>query len=215
MKSSIILVAFFTFFTFSTQLSAQNLNLPDAKSKKYAPHYTYLQLDVNYLNYPIKRINTNGLSINGAAVFNDRVATGLSLDITDSRRIPFSVGSVNMDNVFEYSQISWYNEVFFHPNSRIDISLPLKLGVGHATLNPQDQFTFGETVFSSKNVIAEDHFFVSEFGLNISVHLIKTLDLNVGSTYRLVSGAGGFVSDNDFFNYSIHAGLRFRLAGKK
>lgn len=215
MKSSIILIAFFTFFTFFTQLSAQNLNLPEPKSKKYAPHYTYLQLDVNYLNYAIKRISTNGFSINGAAVFNDRVATGLSLDITDSRKIPFSVGSVSTQNVFEYSQISWYNEIFFHPNSRIDISLPIKFGVGHATINPQDKFTFGETVFSSKNVIAEDHFFVSEFGLNISAHIVKNLDLNIGSTYRLVSGAGGFVSDNDFFNYSIHAGLRFRLAGKK
>jgi hypothetical protein len=215
MKSSVILIAFFNFFTFFTQLSAQNLNLPDTKSKKYAPHYTYLQLDINYLNYPIKRINTNGLSVNGAAVFNDRVATGLSLDITDSRKIPFSGSGGSVQNVFEYSQISWYNEIFFHPNSRIDVSLPLKFGVGHATISPQDKFTFGETVFSSKNVMAEDHFFVSEFGVNISVHLIKTLDLNVGSTYRLVSGANGFVSDSDFFNYSIHAGLRFRLAGKK
>ena len=68
---------------------------------------------------------------------------------------------------------------------------------------------------SSVNAMAEDHFFVSEFGVNISVHLIKTLDLNVGTTYRLVSGANGFVKDNDFFNYSIHAGLRFRLAGRK
>ena len=216
MKSSIILIAFFNFLTLFTQLSAQNLNLPEPKSKKNAPHYTYLQLDINYLNYPIKRINTNGLSVNGAAVFNDRVATGLSLDVTDSRKIPFSRGSgPNEPNVFEYSQISWYNEIFFHPNSRIDISLPLKLGVGHATINPQDKFTFGETVFSSENAMTQDHFFVSEFGLNISVHLIKTLDLNVGSTYRLTSGASGFVSDSDFFNYSIHAGLRFRLAGRK
>jgi hypothetical protein len=211
MKSFMVFVLFSLFVV---GLSAQNLHLPDAKHKKYAPHYTYLQLDVNYLYYPIKGFNTNGLSVNGAAVFNDRVATGLSLDITDSRRIPFG-GIVTESNVFEYSQISWYNEIFFHPNSRIDISLPLKLGVGHATVSPRDKFTFGETVFSNNNVIAEDHFFVSEFGVNLSVHLIKTLDLNVGSTYRLVSGANGFVKDNDFFNYSIHAGLRFRLAGRK
>ena len=213
---SFSVVTFLNFLTLFTQLSAQNLNLPEPKSRKNAPHYTYLQLDINYLNYPIKRVNTNGLSVNGAVVFNDRLATGLSLDVTDSRKVPFSRGGgPNEPNVFEYSQISWYNEIFFHPNSRIDVSLPLKIGLGHATISPQEQFTFGETVFSSKNVMAEDHFLVSEFGVNVSVHLIKTLDLNVGTTYRLASGAGGFVTNSDFFSYSVHAGLRFRLAGRK
>jgi hypothetical protein len=205
----------FVALLFFSGLSAQSLHLPNGKSKKTGLKYSYLQLDVNYLNYPIKSINTNGLSINGAVILGDRLGTGLSLDVTDSRKIPFSRGGISEPNVFEFTQFSFYNEVFFHPNSRIDVSLPIKLGVGHATINSPDKFSFGETVFSNKNVIAEDYFFVSEFGLNISVHLIKTLDLNVGSTYRLTSGAGGFISDSDFFNYSIHAGLRFRLAGKK
>jgi hypothetical protein len=195
-------------------LSAQNLHLPTEKSSKMGVHYSYLQLDINYLNYPIKGFNTSGLSVNGAAVFNDRLATGLSLDVTDSRQIPFTLNGVSEPNVFEYAQFSWYNEVFFHPNSRIDVSLPLKIGLGHATVNPKDKFTFGETLFSSRNVFAEDYFFISEFGLNISVHLIRTLDFNIGSSYRLASGANGFIADNDFFNYSIHAGLRFRLRGK-
>jgi hypothetical protein len=195
-------------------MSAQNLHLPNEKTHTSKVHYSYLQLDINYLSYPIKDINTVGLSVNGAAVFNDRLATGLSLDVTDSRKIPLVRGGVSEANVFEYSQISWYNEVFFHPNSRIDVSLPIKLGLGHATVSPVEKFAFGETIFSTKDVYAHDYFFVSEFGLNISVHLIRTLDLNVGSSYRLASGANGFITDNDFFNYSIHAGLRFRLRGK-
>lgn len=212
MKKSI----FFLFMSLIiNELSAQSLFLPNEKPKHHGVHYSYLQLDINYLNYPIKKINTNGLSVNGAVIFNDRLGTGLSLDLTDSRSIAFVRDGKDQPNVFEYSQFSWYNEIFFHPNSRIDISLPVKLGVGHATVNPQEKFQFGETLFSSKNVFAEDYFFVSEFGVNISMHLIQMIDLNVGSTYRLVSGANGFVTDNDFFNYSIHAGLRFRLAGKK
>jgi hypothetical protein len=204
----------FFMLLFIQDLSAQNLHLPTPKSGRLNVHYSYLQLDVNYLNYPIKGINTNGLSVNGAAVFNDRLATGLSLDLTDSRKIAYTPDGISIPNVFEYSQFSFYNEVFFHPNSRIDVSLPIKLGLGHATFSPQDKFTFGETLFSNENVFVEDYFFVSEFGLNLSVHLIKTLDFNIGSSYRLVSGANGFITDNDFFNYSIHAGLRFRLRGK-
>ena len=60
----------------------------------------------------------SGLSIIGAAVFDDRLATGLSLDETGSRKIPFLKGGVSIPNVFEYAQISLYNEVFFHPNRR-------------------------------------------------------------------------------------------------
>ncbi len=194
-------------------LSAQKLHLPNGKPKT-SFSYSYLQLDVNYLNYPIKNVTTHGFSINGAAVFGDRLATGLSLDLTDSRRILFISGGVSEPNVFEFSQISFYNEVFFHPNSRIDVSLPVKFGLGHATINQQDEFLFGETLFSNKNVIAGDYFFVSELGVNISIHLIRALDLNIGGSYRLTSGANGIVVNDDFFNYSVHAGLRFRIAGK-
>jgi hypothetical protein len=195
-------------------LTAQTLHLPDAKPKK-SFRYTYLQLDINYLNYPIKNVTTHGLSFNGAAVFGDRLATGLSIDITDTRDIPFTRGGVNEPNVFEYTQVSFYNEVFFHPNSRLDISLPIKFGLGHAAINSPENFQFGETLFSNKNVKADDFFFVSELGVNLSVHLIRTLDFNVGGSYRLTSGANGIVANDDFLNYSLHAGLRFRLAGKK
>lgn len=200
---------------FGGSMSAQKLHIPDENTKKPLFKYSYLQLDVNFLNYPIKNVNTNGLSVNGAAVFGDRLATGLSIDITDSRKLSFAQAGLTEPNVFEYSQFSFYNEVFFHPNSRIDISLPIKLGIGHATVNPRDKFLFGETLFSNKDVLAGDYFFVSELGVNLSAHLIRTLDFNIGGSYRLTSGANGIVADDDFFNYSIHAGLRFRSAGKK
>ena len=205
---------FFIVFTCSSLIS-QKLHLPDETSNRHSLKYTYLQLDINYLNYPIKNVQTNGLSFNGAAVFGDRLATGLSIDITDTRKFPFMKDNKNEPNVFEYSQLSFYNEVFFHPNSRIDVSLPLKLGLGHATVNPVNQFQFGETLFSSKNVLADDYFFVSELGLNLSVHIIRTLDFNIGGSYRLTSGANGIFANDDFLNYSLHAGLRFRLSGKK
>ena len=193
---------------------AQTLYLPEKKVHHKSLHYSYLQLDINYLNYPIRQINTNGISVIGAAVFNDRLATGLGIDVTDSRNIPFLRNGVNQPNVFEYTQFSFYNEVFFHPNSRIDISLPIKLGLGHASVSPQDNFRFGETVFSSKNTMDEDYFFVSELGVNVSVHIIRSLDFNIGGSYRLTVGAQGLVGNDDFLNYAIHAGLRFRIAGK-
>jgi hypothetical protein len=195
--------------------NAQELNLPKAQTKVSSFNYSYLQLDINFLHYPIKNVNTNGLSVAGSVVFGDRWATGLALDVTDSRRIAFSRTGISEPNVFEFTQFSLYNELFFHPNSRIDVSLPFKLGIGHATFNPPTDFVFGRTLFSQRNVLGSDYFFMSELGANISIHLMKTLDLNLGSSYRVAWGANGIVMDNDFLNYSLHAGFRFRLAKRK
>lgn len=200
---------------FCYSLSSQKLHLPNESHKSLSFRYSYLQLDINYLNYKIRNFNTTGLSFIGAAVFGDRLATGLSLDITDTRKIPFNRSGISEPNVFEYSQISFYNEAFFHPNSRIDISLPIKLGLGHAAVSLNEAFTFGKTLFSSKSIIDEAYFFVSELGVNVSVHIVRSLDLNIGGSYRLTAGANGFVGNDDFLNYAIHAGLRFRIAGKK
>ena len=212
MKLKIIAILFIFLNVFFSQLTAQELYLENARPKPHLFKYSYLQLDVNYLHYQIKNTPTSGLSVNGAAVFGDRFATGLALDITDSRRVPFFQAGANVPNVFEYSQVSWYNELFFHPDSRIDISLPLKLGVGHATVSPQQNFRFGETLFSGKNRLSNDYFFVSEFGVNVSAHLLRTLDLNVGGSYRLTSGANGQVINDGYTNYAVHVGLRFRIS---
>lgn len=200
---------------FCYSLTAQKLHLPADNHTSHSFKYSYLQLDINYLSYKIRNINTNGLTFSGAAVFGDRLATGLSLDITDTRKFPFNRAGISEPAVFEYSQISFYNEVFFHPNSRIDISLPIKLGLGHAAVSPTEAFTFGETLFSSKSTMDEDYFFVSELGVNVSVHIVRSLDFNIGGSYRLTAGANGLVGNDDFLNYAIHAGLRFRIAGKK
>lgn len=212
MKASIVSMFLFLFCNW---LSAQQFHLPKDKPLTGSFTYSYLQLDVNYLHYPIKNTNTNGFSVSGAAVFGNRLATGLGLDVTDSRNMTFVQKGVEISNIFEYSQLSFYNEVFFHPDSRIDISLPLKLGLGHATVSVPENFTFGETLFSSKNKIVDDYFFVSELGVNASVHLLRSLDFNIGGSYRLTAGANSVAIDDDFFNYSIHAGLRFRIGGRK
>lgn len=214
MKTLIIVILSIFSSTFASSLSAQQLYLDNARPQTHNFKYSYLQLDINYLHYQIKNTPTNGLSIAGAAVFGDRLATGLALDITDSRKIPFLQVGTNVPNVFEYTQFSFYNEVFFHPDSRIDVSLPLKLGLGHATVSSQDDFTFGESIFSNKNRLYDDYFFVSELGVNVSAHLLKTLDLNIGGSYRLTSGANGQVINDGYTNYSLHAGLRFRLSAK-
>ncbi|MBL7818722.1 MAG: hypothetical protein JNL70_27230 [Saprospiraceae bacterium] len=210
-----IVIVFFLIYNQSVSLLAQKMNLPKATSDEKHFNYSYLQLDINFLNYPIRHVNTNGLSVSGSAIFGDRLGVGLSVDITDSQKAALSMTTTNKANVFEYTQISLFNEVFFHPNSRIDISLPLKLGLGHASVSHLEGFSFGETLFSGTNIVDEDYFFVTELGANVSVHLIKTLDFNVGGSYRLTAGANGLVGNDDFLNYSIHAGLRFRLGFKQ
>ncbi len=209
------LTAFLVLLLSSGYLFSQQLYLPNEKPAKSQFAYSYLQLDINYLHYPIRNVNTNGISLIGAAIFGERLATGLSLDITDSKQFSFTEPNIPQPNLFEFTQVSFYNEVFFHPDSRIDLSVPVKLGLGHATVSNINDFVFGKTLFSNQGIAAGDYFLVAESGVNVAMHLTRNLDFNMGGSYRLTSGATGIMTDNDFFNYSIHVGLRLRLAGRK
>lgn len=212
MKKTSISFAFL--LSFITLAAAQNLHLERTESQ-HKPLYTHTQIDVNYINYPIKNLNTNGIGLNVAVVFRDRLATGLSLDITDSRVFSGVKALPPEATAFEYTQVSWMNEIILHPNSKIDFSFPLKLGLGHAAFVKGDDFFFGRTLFSGTGVLSDSYFFVVEPGVNVMVHLLGRLDLNVGGSYRLISDTGMVSNGLNFTNYSIHAGLRFRVAARK
>jgi hypothetical protein len=211
MKKWLVLL---TFLSFQTIGFTQNLHL-DKTESSHKSFYTHTQIDINYVNYPIVNLNTNGLGINLAVVFRNRWATGLSLDITDSRTFS-DVRLLPPDaSVFEYTQISWMNEIILHPSSKIDFSFPLKIGIGHASFVNGDDFVFARTLFSSKNTISDARFLVIEPGVNVMVHLIRDLDINVGGSYRLIKETGMISNGLNFTNYAVHMGLRFRLATKK
>ena len=120
MKKTSISFAFL--LSLITLAAAQNLHLERTESQ-HKPLYTHTQIDVNYINYPIKNLNTNGIGLNVAVVFRDRLATGLSLDITDSRVFSGVKALPPEATAFEYTQVSWMNEIILHPNSKIDFSL--------------------------------------------------------------------------------------------
>jgi hypothetical protein len=209
-----ILLLFASFLLIQMPLFTQNLHL-DKTESSYKPFYTHTQIDINYVNYPIVNLNTNGLGINLAVVFKHRWATGLSLDITDSRTFS-DVRLLPPDaSVFEYTQISWMNEIILHPTSKIDFSFPLKIGIGHASFVSGDDFVFARTLFSSKNTISDARFLVIEPGVNVMVHLIQDLDINVGGSYRMIKETAMISNGLNFTNYAAHVGLRFRLAAKK
>jgi hypothetical protein len=193
---------------------AQKLHL-DRNESTHKSFYTHTQVDINFVNYPIVNLNTNGIGLNIALVFRERLATGLSLDITDSRSFT-DVRLLPPDaTVFEYTQISWMNEFILHPNSKIDFSFPLKIGLGQSSFVSGDDFYFARTLFSSKNTISSTKFLVIEPGVNVMVHLFRDLDLNVGGSYRLIKETSMISNGLNFTNYSAHIGLRFRVAAKK
>ena len=200
----LILVPFF--------LVAQNLHLD--KNEIHKPFYTHTQVDVNFLNYTVKNMNTNGVNLNVALVFKDKLATGLSFDITEGRDFSKSPNIPSDISAFEYTQFSWFNEIILHPGSRIDFSFPLKLGLGHAAFSNDKDFTFGRSIFSKKGVVDDAYFFVVEPGVNVMTHITHTIDLNLGGSYRLAKGAAGLAIDRDFLNYSLHFGFRFRISSK-
>jgi hypothetical protein len=204
----------FSVLSFYFQGLAQNLHLDKTESSPKS-FYTHTQIDINYVNYPIVNLNTNGLGINLAVVFKNKWATGLSLDITDSRTFS-DVRLLPLDaSVFEYTQISWMNEIILHPNSKIDFSFPLKIGMGHASFVSGNDFVFARTLFSSENTISDARFLVIEPGVNVMIHLVRDFDINVGGSYRLIKETGMISNGLNFTNYSAHLGLRFRLAARK
>lgn len=211
MKKALIL---FLFGVYQVATTAQNLHL-DKTESSHKSFYSHTQIDINYVNYPIVNLNTNGLGLNLAVVFKNRWATGLSLDITDSRTFS-DVRLLPPDaSVFEYTQISWMNEIILHPNSKIDFSFPLKIGLGHASFVSGNDFVFARTLFSSKNTIMDSRFLVIEPGVNVMVHLIRNFDINVGGSYRLIKETGMISNGLNFTNYAVHVGLRFRVAASQ
>jgi hypothetical protein len=211
MKNSIVLIAL---LCVQGVLFGQNLHL-DKTESTHKPFYSHTQIDINYVNYPIVNLNTNGLGMNLALVFRERWATGLSLDVTDSRTFS-NVQFLPPDaSVFEYTQISWMNEIILHPSSKIDFSFPLKLGAGHASFVSGDDFVFARTLFSSKNMLSSSRFLVVEPGVIVMIHLINDFDINVGGSYRLIKETGMIANGLNFTNYAVHVGLRFRVASKK
>jgi hypothetical protein len=196
------------------QVFTQNLHL-DKTESTHKSFYSHTQIDINFVNYPIVNLNTNGFAFNLAVVFKHRWATGLSLDVSDSRTFN-NVTSLPSDaNVFEYTQISWMNEIILHPNSKIDFSFPLKIGVGHASFVNDKDFVFARTLFSSKNTISDTRFLVIEPGVNVMVHLIRDFDLNLGGSYRMIKETSMISNGLNFTNYAVHVGLRFRIATRK
>lgn len=211
MKKALIL---FLFGVCQVATTAQNLHL-DKTESSHKSFYSHTQIDINYVNYPIVNLNTNGLGLNLAVVFKNRWATGLSLDITDSRTFS-DVRLLPPDaSVFEYTQISWMNEIILHPNSKIDFSFPLKIGLGHASFVSGNDFVFARTLFSSENTIMDSRFLVIEPGVNVMVHLVRNFDINVGGSYRLIKETGMISNGLNFTNYAVHVGLRFRVAASQ
>jgi hypothetical protein len=211
MKNLLIIAAF---FCYTSVLLSQDLHL-DKTESSHKPFYTHTQVDINFVNYPIVNLNTNGFAFNLAVVFKHRWATGLSLDVSDSRTFS-DVKLLPPDaSVFEYTQISWMNEIILHPNSKIDFSFPLKIGLGHASFVSGDDFVFARTLFSSKNTISDARFLVVEPGVNVMFHIIRDFDLNIGGSYRLIKETDMIANGLNFTNYAVHLGLRFRLAANK
>jgi hypothetical protein len=203
-----------SFLLFQMPLFTQNLHL-DKTESSYKPFYTHTQVDINFVNYPIVNLNTNGFAFNLAVVFKHRWATGLSLDVSDSRTFSDVRLLPPEASVFEYTQISWMNEIILHPNSKIDFSFPLKIGFGHASFVRGDDFVFARTLFSNRNTISDARFLVVEPGVNVMVHLIRDFDINVGGSYRMIKETAMISNGLNFTNYAVHVGLRFRLAARK
>jgi hypothetical protein len=201
------------YFTLVGNSIAQKLHL-EYSEKPHKSFYSHTQVDVNFLNYPIVNLNTNGIGLNIALVFRDRWATGLALDVTDSRSFQ-NVQALPIDaSVFEYTQISWINEYIIHPNSKIDFSFPLKLGLGQASFVSNNNFYFARTLFSNENTISSSRFFVVEPGVNVMVHLFRDIDINIGGSYRLSKDNGMVSQGLNFTTYSAHIGFRLRMASK-
>ena len=207
MKTSISIVAFLL-LTFA--LEAQQ---PETKTlfREIRSEYAISDLYFYTFNYGNKPMN--GASVNVSGVFKNNFATGLSIDITQSKNITFPNLNIAVTPRFTYYGFSGNVEYLIMPHKFINFSIPLKVGMGYATYNdyyyPEQFNYYGYS--TTYRQIADDAFFIVEPGLKVMVNLFKSISLSAGANYRLALGVNTIGNNANFSGLTFNTGLQFKI----
>ncbi len=162
----------------------------------------------NYKGEPIY-----GGGVNFTAVFNNNLAIGVGVDISETKKVNFQ----NLTPAIKPKLSIWgftaNMEYLIIPKKIINFSIPLKIGLGYATYNDRyykDSWGYGNYSNTYK-LIEDDFYFIAEPGINMFVNIFDWMSVKAGGSYRFVLGANELGSNIDFSGYTINVGLRFKI----
>jgi len=216
---SIYLMTGFLFITFLNGFS-QNLILKqtdEAKSQNTI---------CGFLSSDSKLTSFNG---NNARLFGGT----FGIEIKQRTRIGLGGYSLGSKNMFEYldplgdnkeyqlNNESEYFGLFFEyvviPNAPVQITIPVLLGGGKATIKqevPLNQLSFPGSEGIEKTywaTVEKCNFSVIEPGMNVELGMLSWMNLDLGASYRFVMGSELNTipnSDRKFSGASCHVGLK-------
>ncbi len=164
-------------------------------------------IDLNYTHTTLFGEELPGFGMNLGVVLGDHWLTGVSFQGSTTSNL--SMGSPDIELVnprYNYFFLGLNNALLIAPYSLINVSIPLRVGVGGVTY--VDRFQQG--VFNTGQV-DQDYFLVIEPGLDITINLSKHIGITTGASYRFVEGVQNAGANSDFNRLFFNAGLRFRL----
>jgi hypothetical protein len=180
--------------------------IPDQKTLFNDLTSSYGIVDISYSQPHIGNTSMPGFGITFGAVLNDFWYTGLHFDVSTTSDLTLGNPAVQVINPrYTYLFIGWHNEFILFPSSAVNISFPVRLGVGGVTYS--DRYFEGW----NRAQIDQDYFFVAEPGVKLNVNLWKNIGITGGVAYRLASGVDRAGSDADFSREVYHVGLRFKF----
>ncbi len=164
-------------------------------------------VDLKYSHTSLYGLDLPGVEMNLGVVLNDHWLTGLTVHGAGSSRHSFGTPPIDVVNPrLGYFFIGWNNALVIAPYSLINVSFPLRMGVGGVTYS--DRFQQG--VFNS-GLIDQDYFFAIEPGIDLTINVSKHIGLTLGASYRFVEGVNNAGTKADFQQPFYTAGLRFRI----
>ncbi len=163
-------------------------------------------VDISYTQPYIGNTAMPGFGMTFGAVLNDFWFTGLHFDVSSTSSLTMGTPPVQVINPrFTYFFVGLHNEFIIFPSSAVNVSFPLRLGVGGVT--------YADRYFEGWNraQIDQDYFFVAESGVKLNFNLWKHVGLTGGVSYRFANGVDRAGSDSEFTGQVYHAGLRFKF----
>jgi|GEM_PF-5182788 len=185
----------------------KNLKLPKLRC-------TGMLTDAGYVQSSIHGKAAHGFTMNMAAVLQGNWATGMWMDVQSARNIRLPVSQAVVKPSFTYVALGLSNELLIAPHRVVNVSLPLRLGVGLASYDDRGTYVWeynGETWTQVPLNLMRGTYFIAEPGVNVSVNLFKHMSLSTGANYRFSAGNAQTGTGEDFSGLNLRAGLRFRI----
>lgn len=200
------IVSVFALFTAFGQSGDENPAIVKSLFKGLEP--TMGVLDVEYKHTDLFGQSLPGFGVNMGVVLGKHWLTGLTFNGAVTSQLTMGEPSVDVVNPrYSYFYAGWNNELILLPNSVVNVSFPLSLGVAGVTFS--DRYVQGSLNYSGR--IDQDYFFAAEAGVRLSVNLFERMALSGGASYRAVQGVGSAGTDNDFTAPFFNLGLRFKF----